>query len=140
MKSILKEYIELTDEQKENIWNNCDFIFHTNVLLNLYRYSPKMSKLIIASMNDLKDRIWIPYNIAEEFLKNRHNIININDDYIACQVEEGLKEWVRLRENLSQYDITLLDEQGYNEVKVLNNKIKKLKAYLEMWGIWFKEN
>ena len=86
MKNILKEYIELTDEQKENIWNNCDFIFDTNVLLNLYRYSPKMSKLIISSMNDLKDRIWIPYNIAEEFLKNRHNIIStLLYNFYKCQ-------------------------------------------------------
>ncbi|MBS6642552.1 MAG: DUF4935 domain-containing protein [Clostridiaceae bacterium] len=81
MKNILKEYIELTDDQKEYLWNNCDFVFDTNVLLNLYRYSTKMSKLIIASLHDLKDRIWLPYNIAEEFLKNRQKVIfNKNSD------------------------------------------------------------
>lgn len=352
MKNILKEYIELTDEQKEYIWNNCDFVFDTNVLLNLYRYSTKMSKLVITSLSDLKDRVWLPYNVAEEFFKNRQKVIfnknndinsldkltddfikeccnilrlqpdekeinqiqtnlshwigdikhtyilesskdkileqllnlfegkvgkpyseeqlieikknaeqryksevppgykdankqkasddnnmygdyilwkqmldyskskkrniifitqdrkddwwyrisgktvgprvelrkefndntnmefymytvdkflqihknisrsltleirsmewmdkynvqvghffNLNDDFIAWQVEDGIKEMMEMKEKLQEYDIALLDEIGYNEVKELNSKIKKLKGYLEMWGIWFK--
>lgn len=353
MKNILKEYIELSEEQKESIWNNCDFVFDTNVLLNLYRYSAKTTKLLITSMYDLKERIWIPYNIAEEFLKNRLNIIwnkndninsldkisskfikeccdilrlknddkeiqqlsesisswigqirkeytfesskddvlkklldlfdgkvgipyseeelieikktaeqrykkeippgykdtnkqkdncdnnmygdyiiwrqildyakshsrdiifitqdkkedwwyrisgrtigprvelrkefvdttnmqfnmytldnflqlhknvgrglileirsmewedkydvhvghffDLNDDYIAWQVEDGLKELMKLKERLYQYDISQLNEQEYIEIKELNSKINDLKNYLEMWGIWFKE-
>lgn len=353
MKNILKEYIELTDIQKEDLWNNCDFVFDTNVLLNLYRYSTKISKLIIASLNDFKDRVWLPYNIAEEFLKNRQKIIfnknndinsleklsdnfikeccdilrlqaekkeikliqadlshwiekvkhaymldsskdrileqllnlfegkvgmpyseeqlieikksaeqrynnkvppgykdagkqnasgdnnmygdyiiwkqildyskfnnrniifitqdrkedwwyrisgktvgprpelrkefynntkmkfymytldqflqinrkinrnitseirsmewedkynvqvghffDLNDDFIAWQVEDGIKEMIEMKEQLQQYDITQLDENSYNKVKELNSKIKNLQNYLEMWGIWFNE-
>lgn len=74
-KKHLKKYIELTNIQKEDLWNNCDFVFDTNVFLNLYRYSTKINKLIIASLSDFKDRVWLPYNIAEEFLKNRQKII-----------------------------------------------------------------
>ena len=37
MKNAIREYLELKDEEKEELWNNAVFVFDTNVFLNLYR-------------------------------------------------------------------------------------------------------
>ena len=37
MKTAIWEYIIPSEREKENLWNNCTFVFDTNVLLNLYR-------------------------------------------------------------------------------------------------------
>lgn len=41
MKDAIREYLELKDEEKEELWKNAVFVFDTNVFLNLYRYSKK---------------------------------------------------------------------------------------------------
>ena len=45
MKIAIKEFIELTDAEKKNLWDKAIFIFDTNIYLNLYRYSKKRETL-----------------------------------------------------------------------------------------------
>ena len=103
--------IELRKEFSDN--TNMDFYMYTvDIFLKIHKNIGRGLILEIRSM-EWEDK----YNIRVG------HFFDLNDDYIAWQVEDGLEEWAKLRENLSQYDITLLDEQGYNEVKALNNKI-----------------
>ena len=47
MRNAIREYLELTESEKENLWDNATFVFDTNVFLNLYRYSPKTRKQLV---------------------------------------------------------------------------------------------
>lgn len=75
MKNIIKEFLEPTNEEKKELWKKCVFVFDTNVLLNLYRYSAKTRMSLLEAFESLKDRIWIPYQVAYEFMRKRCEVI-----------------------------------------------------------------
>lgn len=75
MRNAIKEYIEYTDAEKSELWDSATFVFDTNVLLNLYRYSKDTRDALLESIQKLNGRIWMPYQIAYEFMKNRENRI-----------------------------------------------------------------
>lgn len=75
MKDAIKEYIELSVEEKNELWNNATFIFDTNVFLNLYRYSQSTREQLLIALNQLKERIWMPYQVVKELMKNRYEVI-----------------------------------------------------------------
>lgn len=75
MKNSFKEYNPLTPEEIEELWKNSIFIFDTNILLNLYRYSEETSLKLIETIEALKN-IWIPYQVGLEFYRKRLIVIS----------------------------------------------------------------
>ncbi|SDF45214.1 hypothetical protein SAMN04488589_0566 [Methanolobus vulcani] len=75
MKSTFNEYYRPTDDEFDNLWNNCEFVFDANVLLNFYRYSSETSRKLFDILEEIQNRIWIPHQAALEYQKNRHNAI-----------------------------------------------------------------
>ncbi|TFB09055.1 hypothetical protein E3V55_07825 [Candidatus Marinimicrobia bacterium MT.SAG.3] len=75
MKKTLPGYYRPTEVEFKKLWENCVFVFDANVLLNLYRYSPKTSTDMINILKNISDRIWIPHQTALEFHKSRLNVI-----------------------------------------------------------------
>ena len=63
MRNAIKEFIEPSDYERHNLWENAIFVFDTNVLLNLYRYSAKTRNSLLDAFESFKDRIWIPYQV-----------------------------------------------------------------------------
>jgi len=76
MKDILDEYYKLNDEALKKHWDQDVFSFDANVLLNLYRYTPKTRNAFFNLLEKIKDRIWISYQAAFEYQKNRLIVIN----------------------------------------------------------------
>ena len=75
MRNAIKEYLSYSDDEKLDLWNHATFVFDTNVLLNLYRYSDKTRKSLLTALNKLQERLWMPNHVAREFMKNRKNAI-----------------------------------------------------------------
>jgi predicted nucleic acid-binding protein len=75
MKNSFKEYNPLTPKEIEVLWKNSIFIFDTNILLNLYRYSDETSLKLIETIEALKN-IWIPYQVGLEFYRKRLIVIS----------------------------------------------------------------
>lgn len=50
-------------------------VFDTNVLLNLYRYSAKTRKSLLAAFENFKGRVWIPYQVAYGYMRKRCEVI-----------------------------------------------------------------
>jgi len=64
------------DSEKE-LWENAIFVFDTSSILNFYEYSkPTIDDLFSTTLNDLKDRLWLPYNVGSEYINNRDKPIN----------------------------------------------------------------
>ena len=76
MKDSFLEFHPLEDIDINSLWKDAIFIFDTNVLLNLYRYSDNTSEKFIQVISDLKERVWIPYQVGLEFYKNRLSVIS----------------------------------------------------------------
>ena len=76
MKDIFWEYYPLSKDELAHIWENGIFVFDTNILLNLYRYSDETAKEFIETIQLLEDKVWLPYQVAQEFHKNRLDVIS----------------------------------------------------------------
>jgi len=50
-------------------------VLDANVLLDVYRYAPEARNQLLSVMEKLRDRIWIPHQVAEEFYRNRVGVM-----------------------------------------------------------------
>jgi len=126
MRNAIKEYVEYSGEDKKNIWNSATFVFDTNVFLNLYRYSNNTRDQLIKALESLTPRIWMPYQVALEFCKDRYKVIN-----------EVNKRFEKLGEEANS-----LIKTWRNELHLDKNDqdMEQLCAYLKDWMDKKKEN
>ncbi|WP_129633638.1 PIN-like domain-containing protein [Candidatus Oscillochloris fontis] len=75
MKSLFPGYFQLTEEALEKMWHESTFVFDTNVLLHLYRYSEETRSTLLGLMKGLETRIWMPRKVAHEFFDNRLDVL-----------------------------------------------------------------
>ncbi|WP_166359270.1 PIN-like domain-containing protein [Pseudomonas akapageensis] len=59
----------------EALWDSCLFILDANVLLSLYRYSDSTRSDLLQVFGALNDRLWVPNQVAYEYLNNRLSVI-----------------------------------------------------------------
>lgn len=76
MKNTFKHYYPLEEQSIKQLWDEALFVFDTNVLLNLYRYSNETSNKFLKTIIELKKRVWLPYQVGQEFHKNRLSVIS----------------------------------------------------------------
>jgi len=76
MKELFQEYHPVDNDLVVKLWGNAIFVFDSNVLLNLYRYSDITSNKFIDTITEFKDRIWIPFQVGLEFNRNRLIVIS----------------------------------------------------------------
>lgn len=68
-------YYEMTPDQFKKLWRDCIFVVDTNVLLDMYRMSPSAQETLFQTLAALKDRLWIPYQVACEYHRNVTTVI-----------------------------------------------------------------
>ena len=115
MKNAIHEYLDLSNEEKKDLWDKATFVFDTNVFLNLYRYSKKTRETMFKAFADLKDRIWMPNHVAHEIMNNRceviaetcdrYDLINKEIENFITKCKEGLR--------LTDQDQEITDLQKY---------------------------
>lgn len=93
MKGLFREYYGLSPMQLKTFFDDCLFVFDTNALLDLYRLDLSDAQEVISIIEHYKDRVIIPYHVAEEYHNELLNVIsksiqNANDtlkyDYSAA--------------------------------------------------------
>lgn len=75
MRSLFPGYYRPTADEFEELWRDGQVVFDTNVLLNLYRYGPSSRQAWFRVLHKIKERLWIPYQVAEEFQEARIGVI-----------------------------------------------------------------
>lgn len=126
MYSAVWEYIIPSSQEKEDLWNNCIFVFDTNVLLNLYRYTANTRNTLLNALDDLKERVWLPYQVAYEFAKNRFNVI--------YETQEKYKALEKMAEDFIEKYVTEL------RLKPSDEAIVKLQTMINTWLVEQKES
>ena len=76
MRSLFPGHYTLTTDQLKSLWDNATFVVDTNFLLNLYRYRVDAREDLFRAIDAIKDRLWIPYQVALEFHRNRLEVIS----------------------------------------------------------------
>ena len=75
MREYFYGYYRPSEDDFKNLWSNSIFIFDTNILLNIYRYSEKSRSRFLEILTSLKEKIIIPYEVAYEYQSNRIDVI-----------------------------------------------------------------
>lgn len=119
MKNMIKEFIEPTNNEKLELWKKAVFVFDTNVLLNLYRYSAKTRNSLLAAFENFKDRVWIPYQVAYEYMNKRCDVI-----YETVQRYDQFKKEI---DSFTNKAVEILRLTSNDE------EISELKRYLYKW-------
>ena len=134
MKKLFKGYIKKSEAELKDIWNKAIFVFDTNVLLNLYRYSDDTRNSILDLIKNFKDRIFLPHHAAYEFNKNRYLVISqhekiFNDFYKKVQdIETEINSKTKhpfLSEDLNK-EINKVFKKIEKEVSINKRKFQNL--------------
>ena len=75
MKDLFPEFYRYDDQKIEEIFKECLFVFDTNVLLNLYRYTDTTREDILKILDKINNQLWMPYQVGLELHFNRTNVI-----------------------------------------------------------------
>ncbi|MGL1863650.1 MAG: PIN domain-containing protein [Pseudodesulfovibrio sp.] len=119
-------YYDWTKEEFDELWSKALFVFDTNTLLNIYRYTEGTCEQFLETLEVAKDRIWIPYQVGSEFHRNRRSTIvkqvKAYNDLTAC-LEQYSKEFDTA---LGEYkNHKLIDREKLNEE--FSEAIEKMK-------------
>lgn len=94
MKDLFPGYYSPSDEEFSELWQKCIFIFDTNVLLDFYEYNDETREDFFEVLEAIKDRLWIPHQVALEYQKNRINQIKKAESNFDS-AEENLNEIIQ---------------------------------------------
>ncbi len=93
LSKIFFEYRTPNEKEFKKLNQQSIIVLDTNVLLDLYRLPVNNAVKILAAIDKLKERIWVPHQVAEEFSRDRRIVIeNQKKDYE--RFISSLKQWL----------------------------------------------
>jgi hypothetical protein len=75
MKDVFPGYFALTSEDMKSLDDGGNLVVDANVLLHLYRLSDNTRDSLLEVLERYRERMWIPNQVAFEFLENRPRLI-----------------------------------------------------------------
>ena len=87
MKDLFPGHFREPDSKIKDIWHSSVYIFDANILLNLYRYSDKSRTEFLDFISKIRDKVWIPHRVAEEYLSNRLTVIHQQESYYDTAIK-----------------------------------------------------
>lgn len=70
LRTLFGSYYPPTEDQFSVLWRDGLFVLDTNALLDLHRYSPQARDDLLGALRKIRNRIWIPYQVALEYHRN----------------------------------------------------------------------
>ncbi len=121
MRNLFPGYYQPSQQEYKDMWEKCIFVFDANVLLNIYKYSPQMREKFFNILTKLQNRIWIPYQAAFEYQKNRHSVISTKLK-LYSEIEKDLSN------NLENLNKLLNNKRKENKKHNLDHNIDNIKS------------
>src|SRR5207237_1200314 len=94
MRSMFPDYYRPTAAEFAHKFRECVFSFDTNVLLNLYRYTPESRVSLLQALNKVKDRVWLPNRVAFEYQRRRTDIL-LNQIGLVGKIEGAIDSAIK---------------------------------------------
>ena len=76
LKQLFPGHFAKTQPELDRLWKSATIALDANVLLNVYRYSPRTKESLLTILEQLSDRIWVPHQGLCEFFNNRVPVIS----------------------------------------------------------------
>lgn len=77
MKKHFHSFYRLTDTEYASLLTDCYFVIDASFLFSIYRLPTEARKELIEALKSVSDRLWLPYQAALEYQRNRLNVIAI---------------------------------------------------------------
>ena len=109
------------------LWQECDFVFDANILLDLY-YDKKVCNNFIGILEkEIPDRIWLPYQVGLEYHINRVDGVKTtsNEYYNLINSIKGLKGFEKIIKKLSANHC--IDLQKYVDLDKTNAHLQNIE-------------
>lgn len=71
MRDTFRGWYEPAAEDVETVWASGMVVTDTNVLLDLYRLTPKSRESLLKALKGVSERLWIPHQVGLEFHRSR---------------------------------------------------------------------
>jgi hypothetical protein len=113
-------YYRRSEKDLETIWQDGLLVLDANVLLNPYRYSEETREELFRILSGVQDRLWIPHQVAEEFHRNRLDVIRGQKEAFA-EVRTTLSEVRRLIES----KVNAIHKDAGIDTKSILEKVKE---------------
>lgn len=146
MKRTFPGYFSNDPESLQDTWGRCLFVLDANVLLSLYRYSNETRSELTDIFKLLSDRIWVPHQVANEYLVNRVSVIGqqvkLYDEAVKS-VDELRRSFENpkqhpfissetLVEVVSAFEKVILDLSSNKKIYLSKIEVDDVKAQLEL--------
>lgn len=80
-------YLQPDDEATKTAMTSGMIVLDTNVLLSAYRFAPAARGELLSVLERITDRLWVPNRVAEEFHRNRLQVISDYDSAYLPVIE-----------------------------------------------------
>jgi len=118
------------DPDYEKLWKECYFVLDTNVLLRLYEYPESTTDNILDFLEHekIRERIWLPHQVALEYQKNRLKVIWKQENFYTVMINflnEFINDISNLKKKFDKRSEILQSEHRYLNVSELFGNIDK---------------
>jgi hypothetical protein len=138
MKETFREYHQFDQKGIKELWKRGLFVFDTNTLLNMYRYSRDTVDEYIGVLSELKKRgqIWIPYQTGLEFYENRLEVISEYEDSYDVILDILAKAKTDIENKYKDHpflDLSAISRDISKGVSGVESRIKQAKRDHPKW-------
>ena len=134
MREKFSGYYRPTQEEFDKLWQEAILSVDANILLNIYRYSPETRARLFEVIERLRDRIWIPHQVAYEYHKERLTVIYHQSkpyDEIQKLLDENLEN---LKKKLEEYSKRHSFTTGVDSKKIIQTIERANKRVYKNFG------
>lgn len=125
---------------KKLIENGYRVVLDTNVLLELYRYSPDYADFALECLNKIKDNIRLPYTVFLEFNRHHTALYKRRQKSIDTSIEDSL-DLVKNQMNKTLSGCAVLKKRNFPEIDSLLDGIKeKYESITNAMNDYFDEH
>ncbi|MHA7630635.1 PIN-like domain-containing protein [Corallococcus sp. M7] len=128
MKELFPGYYRPTEEEFDELWRKAAFVFDANVLLHIHRRNLQARRAILDTFRKLGERLWVPYEIAAEYQRNKLKVAHNLADNCKTVLDgfNGIKEQLKSRD---------LREHPFLDANALTEGLDQLiEQVTQAWG------
>ncbi|MGY4721490.1 PIN domain-containing protein [Naumannella huperziae] len=89
MRQTFRAYYPLDGQEIDSLWNDGAIVLDTNTLLNFFRYTRNTRDEFLHVLEQLRESLWLPYQVGLEFQRRRLDVISNTGDAFS-RVKESV--------------------------------------------------
>lgn len=113
MKKEFPGFYPLSDSEKESFWENAIIVLDTAFLLDLFRLKSESSNIVFSILenSNIKDKLWIPYDVAWLYHQSVNNeiLIQIENIQTALRNLTSCKEAIIGKKCFPYFDNSIIE-------------------------------